>query len=68
MTEGVTILVYCPKIWSLQFALLVLMIKFALIVEHEQVSACDKFGVIQSRNVGEIKNNIRGSKVINAIV
>ena len=42
------------------------MIKFILIVEHEQVNACDKLGGIQSWNVGDIKKDIRGSKVINA--
>ena len=42
------------------------MMKFILIVKHEQVNACDKFGVIQSWDVGDIQNNIRGSKEKNA--
>ena len=42
------------------------MMKFILNVEHEQVNACDKLGIIQSWNVGDIKKDIRGSKVINA--
>ena len=42
------------------------MMKFILIVEHEQVNTCDNLGVIQSLNVGDIKKDIKGSKVINA--
>ena len=38
------------------------MIKF---VEYEQVNVYDKFGVSQSLIEEDIKNNIRGSKVIN---
>ena len=41
------------------------MIKFVLIVEYKQVNIYDKFGVSQSWTEGDIKNNIRGSKVIN---
>ena len=42
------------------------MIKFVLIVEYDQVNICDKFGVSQRWTEGDIKNNIRGSKEINA--
>ena len=42
------------------------MIKFVLFVEYEQVNVCDKFAVSQRRAEGDIKNDIRGSKGINA--
>ena len=43
------------------------MAKFVLVVVgHKQLNVCNKFGVSQSLTVGDIKNDIIGSKVINA--